>query len=562
MSRASVRIGLPPREGQPLALPELSRPREPGRAPAHEWREGAFCYTVRDDLPARAWQLPLSNGRLSAIACDCGPGALWMENARLCRLIPPMDPRRTRGEENLWLRLGDRAVSLFAANDGFPCRVRYEPGLAIWEKQLPLGTVSTEMWIPTGEDFRPPPHPGAKGPAPVWPCGRGCRMRTAPGCAVGWRMVCSGRKTRTALGRSFTSWPEAGASSWAGRISGPPPCAWSWRRRRRPCWSAAAGPSGSCGGCVRPRAPVQETTQTRWREKCFRLRLETGSPALDHYLNGWAVYQTLCCRLWGRGSLYQSGGAYGFRDQLQDAVNLLPVDPGLARERILDACRHQYAQGDVMHWWHPLPDGDRGIRSRCGDDLLWLPWALAEYVHATGDESLCFREEPGLHSPPLKPEERDRYETAEAGPQNSAGPRGERAAAGREPGDRPHGLPFFGSGDWNDGLDAVDGESLWLGWFLAHTARRFAARWTAWDSPARAAGGLWPGRWRRPARAAGTAAGTIGATGPTGKPWAVGSASTLWRKAGRRSAPTPTEGGCAWLWRRSANAWRTRKSAW
>ena len=410
----------------------------------------------------------------------------------------------------LWLRLGDRAVSLFAANDGFPCRVRYEPGLATWEKELPTGPVTTETWIPRSGDFRVLRIRGARGLSLIW----ALRPRLSDEDSAGLRC-----RLEDGLFRAENPdcpWPElrflAGSGSFfLGRTDFRPAAlrmeleaeeetllvcgCGAERELRRLCTAEGAARS-------------REETLAFWREKCFRLRLETGSPALDHYLNGWAVYQTLCCRLWGRGSLYQSGGAYGFRDQLQDAVNLLPVDPGLARERILDACRHQYAQGDVMHWWHPLPDGDRGIRSRCGDDLLWLPWALAEYVRATGDEALCFREEPVLLSPPLRKEERDRYETAEAGPGRTVLAHAESALLLAESrGTGPHGLPFFGSGDWNDGLDAVDGESLWLGWFLAHTARNFArlldrlgqpgaGRWRALAGKMeKACEGGWNGRW-------------------------------------------------------------------
>ena len=122
------------------------------------------------------------------------------------------------------------------------------------------------------------------------------------------------------------------------------------------------------------------------------------------------MYQTYVCRLLARSSLYQSGGAVGFRDQLQDAVNLLLIDPTLARRQILECCRHQYEEGDVMHWWHRHPDGDKGVRTRCSDDLLWLVWALCEYVRATGDTGFCAAKESFLVSPPLRAEERDRYE--------------------------------------------------------------------------------------------------------------------------------------------------------
>ena len=197
---------------------------------------------------------------------------------------------------------------------------------------------------------------------------------------------------------------------------------------------------------------------------------------MEHYMNGWAVYQTVACRLEGRSSIYQSGGALGFRDQLQDSINLLLINRGYARERILDCCRHQYAEGDVLHWWHPHPDGDRGVRTRCSDDLLWLVWALCEYVEATGEEELCFIEEPYLSSPPLKDEEHDRYERPEKSVKSAAVLEHARAALECciHRGFGKHGLPYTGSGDWNDALDRVGGESVWLGWFFAYCAARFA----------------------------------------------------------------------------------------
>ncbi len=212
----------------------------------------------------------------------------------------------------------------------------------------------------------------------------------------------------------------------------------------------------------------------------------------------------------GRASLYQSGGAFGFRDQLQDAVNLLLLEPGYARERILDACRHQYEEGDVMHWWHPLRSGDKGVRTRCSDDLLWLPWALCEYVEATGDLGICTREEPWRRSPELAPGERDRYEAPETVGAATVLAHA-RAALDRSlmRGVGAHGLPFFGSGDWNDAMDAIDGESVWLGWFASLCADRFAALLKRLEQPGaeeyhraaealgRAADAAWNGSWYR-----------------------------------------------------------------
>ena len=242
-----------------------------------------------------------------------------------------------------------------------------------------------------------------------------------------------------------------------------------------------------CGCCgeeeltelLRPAAALAALSRTvsDWAKLCGRAAIPAEDPAAAHILGGWCAYQVIACRLLGRCSLYQSGGAYGFRDQLQDAANLLPLDSGYLRERLVDAARHQYEQGDVMHWWHPHPDGDKGLRSRCSDDLLWLPWALCEWFDATGDADFCLREEPFLSSPPLTDGERDRYE---APPQSERrAPLFEHARLALDccisRGFGRHGLPWMGSGDWNDGLDRCGGESVWLGFFLAHVAARFAA---------------------------------------------------------------------------------------
>ena len=485
-------------ERNTLPCPPAPPDRRDLALPPPDWicgPDGTVRVRLDHTLPRRVWSVPLSNGSFSCTAADSGCGDLWYRNARENRITPwKNNPWAISGPERLEALAPEGAVSLFADGTG-SCTVSFSFGSVVWESRRDGLSARVTAFVPMGTDARVllvETNPPA---ALRWRLDLALTGETAAECALVTRMedgVFTAANPRSAAPfavtilssseiRRFTAGrSEADRGALTGFTgSGVPGCFCAeLAPAAQTVLLVGCAPSDRLRPLLRPDAAAKSLEETRafWARFASSFGADAPDLAFSRYVSGWAAYQTMVCRLMARSSVYQSGGAVGFRDQLQDAVNLLLLGAAPARRQILLCCAHQFSQGDVCHWWHPHAGSERGVRTRISDDLLWLAWALVEYTEKTGDTSICLERTPWLSAPPLEDGERERYAPLTPSRETASviehAVRAVQCALRRGVG--AHGLLRMGAGDWNDGFDRVEGESVWLSFFFSHVAHRLA----------------------------------------------------------------------------------------
>jgi cellobiose phosphorylase len=498
-------------------------------------REYVVTLAPGEATPA-PWSNVIANPRLGTVVSEAGSGYTWSENAHEYRLTPwSNDPVGDAGAEVVYLRDEDSGrawtPTALPIRGAGHCRARHGFGYSVFERRV--DGLRCELWVYVAVEA-----PVKFSVLKVWnESGRPRRLSVTG--YVEWLL--GDLRTRAAMHVATQLDPVSGAlfarnaynTDFAGRVAffdvdslqrtvtgdrvefigrnGALDDPAALRRTRLsgrvgagldPCAAIqvplelADGEGGEVvfrlgagrdeaeatalvarhRGAAAAREALSEVRR-HWNETLGAVQVQSGEPALDLLANGWLLYQTIACRMWARSGNYQSGGAFGFRDQLQDAMALVHARPALLREQLLRAAARQFVEGDVQHWWHP-PTG-RGVRTRCSDDFLWLPLAIARYVEASGDIAVLDEPVGFLEGRPVSPDAESYFDLPSVSPQSATLYEHGVRAVRRGFAFGPHGLPLIGTGDWNDGMNEVGregrGESIWLGFFLCDVLVRFGA---------------------------------------------------------------------------------------
>jgi cyclic beta-1,2-glucan synthetase len=499
---------------------------------------GEYEIRVRGDLlPPMPWVNVIANPRGGFVVSESGAGVTWAGSSYFYRLTPwHNDPVSDPASEALYLR-DDETGDVWSATPapvrrGLPYVVRHGAGASVFEcehegiaTQLTLGmahdeAVKLSVLRVTNRDSRP--RRIVVTAYAEWALGvlrehTQHQVRTLFDEGLGailaqnsfdpqfaeWVAFCALSEPVTAhtadrrefLGRNGSVADPAGLRKDAldGTTGvGFDPCAAlqcvlelapGETRELAVVLGAAEGLAEARAALALHREPGAAAASTQrslaaWRERLSVVTVRTPDPSFDAMLNGWTLYQALACRMWARTALYQSSGAYGFRDQLQDVLAFVYAEPAVAREHILRASARQFVEGDVQHWWHP--QSGRGVRSRFSDDLAWLPYCVDQYVRVTGDESVLDESVPFLTMRALLAHEHEVYDLPAVADEHASVYEHCLRALRKACTAGAHGLPLMGSGDWNDGMSRVGaegrGESVWLAWFLIATLEGFARR--------------------------------------------------------------------------------------
>ncbi len=509
--------------------------------------DGAYCMDVSDDqLPPAPWVNVIANPHGGFVVSERGAGCTWAENAYFYRLTPwHNDPVSDPCGDVLFLRdidSGDvwSATPAPVRTDG-PYRVRHIPGQSTFEHHhdgietmLTLGmpedaAVKVSMLRITNTSNQP--RRLVVTAYVEWVLGAR-REDTQYQVRTRYLPVEEALIAQNHFDPHFTNWTAflatsepvtsytANRNTFIGRDGclatpaallrehldgatgvGLDPCAALQVRVM-----LAPGESREITvllGAARSEAEARQTlarlrpiareaavqTCSAWEQRLSVVTVRTPDPAFDAMINRWTLYQALSCRMWARTGLYQSSGAYGFRDQLQDVMAFVYSEPSIARTHILRAAARQFVEGDVQHWWHP--HSGRGVRTRFSDDLAWLPYVVDHYVRVTGDATVLDAYVPFLTMRALEPHEHELYDLPAVTDEHGSVYEHCRRALRRACTAGPHGLPLIGSGDWNDGMSRVGvagvGESVWLAWFLITTLRAVAMQAEARQDHAEAA---------------------------------------------------------------------------